>query len=102
MAELIIRQIERNKTHWRFHVQIIEGTSRTVHEVTLSETDYRKLTKGKFTPRQCIQAAFEFLLDHEEKESILSEFDVSVISRFFPGFPKEFSKFLPKKTKPLQ
>jgi len=97
MAELIIRQIERTKTQWRFHVQIIEGTSRTVHEVSLSQEDYKKLTKGKTTARDCIDAAFEFLLAREEKESILSEFDVSVIQRFFPEFPKELPKLLPKK-----
>ena len=99
MADLIIRQIEHGKDLWRFHVEVIEGTSRTVHEVTLSEKDHRKLTREKCTPRQCIQAAFEFLLEREDKESILSEFDVSVIQRFFPEFPKALGKFLPKKAK---
>lgn len=101
-SELIIRQIEHNKTHWRFHVEIIEGVSRTVHEVALAQADYKKLTREKVTPKQCIQSAFEFLLSREEKESILSEFDVSVIQRFFPDFPKEFSKYLPAKAKRAQ
>ena len=102
MADLIIRQIERGQEPWRFRVEIIEGTSRTVHEVTLSEKDYRKWTREKCAPRQCVQAAFEFLLEREDKESILSEFDISVIPRFFPEFPKAFAKFLPKKAKNLQ
>jgi len=97
--ELIIRQIEHNKTLWRFNVEVIEGTSRTVHEVTLSEADYKKLTRGKFSAKQAIESAFQFLLEHEDKESIMSEFDVSVISRFFPEFPKEISKYLQKKKK---
>jgi hypothetical protein len=99
MADLIIRQIEHNKECSRFRVEVIEGTSRTIHEVTLSEKDYQKLTKEKCTPRQCIQAAFEFLLAREDKEAILSEFDISVISKFFPEFKKELPKLLPKKSK---
>ena len=99
MAELIIRQIEHDKTCWRFRVEIVEGTSRTVHEVTLSEVDYLKWTKEKCSPRQCVQSAFEFLLEREDKDSILSEFDVSVISRFLPEFPKTFSKSLSQKKK---
>jgi hypothetical protein len=97
MAELVIRQIEHSKTQWRFNVEVIEGTSRTVHAVTLAETDYKKLTRGKCTPRECVERAFEFLLDREDKEAILSEFDVSVISKFFKDFTRVFPKYLPKK-----
>src|SRR6185295_8960731 len=99
MADLIIRQIEHDQERSRFRVEVIEGTSRTIHEVTLSEKDYQKLTRGKWTPKECIQAAFEFLLAREDKEAILTEFDVSVIPKFFPEFRKELPKLLPKKAK---
>lgn len=97
MAEIVIRQIEHTRTQWRFNVEVIEGTSRTVHAVTLEDVDYKKLTKGKCTPRECVDAAFRFLLEREDKESILSEFDVSVISKFFKEFSRAFPKYLPKK-----
>jgi len=42
-----------------------------------------RLTAGTHTPERCIEAAFEFLLDREPKESILRRFDVTVISRYF-------------------
>ena len=40
------------------------------------------------------QAAFRFLLDREPKESILRRFDVTVISRYFPEFEREFPHYL--------
>jgi hypothetical protein len=34
------------------------------------------------------------LLDREPKEAILSRFDVSVISRYFPEFERELPRYL--------
>jgi hypothetical protein len=52
-----------------------------------------RLTGGKRTPEECIQAAFSFLLDREAKESILQRFDVTVISRYFPEFERELPRY---------
>ena len=99
MADIQIRQVEHKKNLWVFEVEIIEGVSRTVHSVTLSDEFLQKLTKGNCTPKQCVRSAFEFLLDREEKESILSEFDLSIISNYFPDFQKKFSDYAPKNKK---
>jgi len=48
-----------------------------------------RLTAGTHTPERCIEAAFQFLLDREPKESILRRFDVTVISHYFPEFEHE-------------
>lgn len=77
-----------------FSVTVREGGAETRHRVTLSQPTYDKLTSGKVSPERCIEAAFEFLLEREPKESILSRFDVTVISRYFPEFEKEFSRSL--------
>jgi hypothetical protein len=53
-----------------------------------------RLTAGKHTPERCLEAAFRFLLDREPKESILSHFDVMVISRYFPEFERELPRYL--------
>jgi hypothetical protein len=37
---------------------------------------------------------FQFLLEREPKESILRRFDVTVISRYFPEFEREFPHYL--------
>jgi hypothetical protein len=45
-------------------------------------------------PEDCVEAAFRFLLDREPNESILSRFDVTVISRYFPEFERELPRYL--------
>lgn len=77
-----------------FSVTVQEGGSATKHRVTLSHSTYEELTGEKVTPLRCVEAAFEFLLDREPKESILSSFDVTVISRYFPSFRSEFAKYI--------
>ena len=98
-AEIQIRQLEHRKDHWVFEVELIEGVSRTVHSVTLSDEFYQELTKGKCTPKQCVKSSFQFLLDREDKDSILSEFDLPVIGNYFPEFQKKFSSYIPKNKK---
>jgi hypothetical protein len=46
--------------------------------------EIREQLAGKHTPEHCLEAAFRFLLDRERKE-----FNVTVISRYFPEFERE-------------
>jgi hypothetical protein len=75
-----------------FDVRVTDGGSESRHEVTLSEEDYRRLGEGYGSPDEFVRACFEFLLEREPKESILSRFDVSVISRYFPEFEETIRK----------
>jgi hypothetical protein len=68
-----------------FDVRVQEGKSETRHRVSLSAADAVRLGRGA-APEKVMEAAFRFLLDREPKESILSRFDVTVISRYFPEF----------------
>ena len=78
-----------------FEVIVREGEGETRHQVTMSRATYERLTAGEHAPERCIEAAFRFLLDREPKESILRRFDVTVISRYFPEFERELSRYLP-------
>ncbi len=71
-----------------FTVTVEEGTSKTRHTVTLDEKYYQQLTKGKITKEQLISKSFEFLLKREPKESILSQFNLKVISRYFSEYER--------------
>jgi hypothetical protein len=77
-----------------FEVVVREGKGETRHDVTMAQVTCERLTAGKHTPERCLEAAFRFLLDREPKESILSRFDVSVISRYFPEFERELPRYL--------
>jgi hypothetical protein len=88
--------VESKKTTdpYEFHVKVTDSRGGTSHTVTMSESTFQDLTAGKVSPEECIEAAFRFLLDREPKESILSRFDITVISTYFPSFKREFSGYL--------
>ena len=79
---------------YEFSVTVRERGSETHHRVTMTQSTYEQLTNSQVSPDNCIRAAFEFLLEREPKESILSSFDVTVISRYFPDFEEEFIRYL--------
>lgn len=89
-----VERIEAVEEPLEFCVIVGEDRSETKHEVTMAESIYQKLTGGKISPERCIQAAFQFLLDREPKESILSRFDMTTISKYFPDFERDFHKYL--------
>ena len=78
----------------KFEVVVREGKDESRHEVTITQETCKRLTAGKYTSEQCLDAAFRFLLDREPKESILRRFDVTVISRYFPEFERELPRYL--------
>jgi hypothetical protein len=77
-------------THFR--VRVIETGSESTHEVTLDPGDYRRLTGRAAEAQELIRKSFQFLLERESKESILSRFDLSVIRRYFPEFEREIKE----------
>ncbi len=90
MREIKIKtssKTEENK--WVFSVEVVEGDNKTVHTVDIDRSYYNKLTNGKIKPEDLIKKSFEFLLAREPKESILKEFNLMVISNYFPEFEKE-------------
>jgi len=86
-------KIEVTKTaDGAFEACVSDGKSETRHTVTLKQSDYERLAQGKVTPEELIRRSFEFLLDHEPKESILGRFDLMVIARYFPQYEREIRR----------
>ena len=77
-----------------FNVVVSDSAGKTQHRVTLSDDTYSRLTEGKITHVECIEAAFRFLLEREAKSDILPSFDVNVIQMSFSNFEKEFSNYV--------
>ena len=77
-----------------FEVRVATRGTETRHRVTMTGATYQKLAGEKASPERVIEAAFEFLLDREPKESILGSFDVKVISSYFPNFESEIGSYL--------
>jgi hypothetical protein len=72
-----------------FLVTVEEGGSISSHKVSMDEGYYRKLSGGKIAREELIKKSFDFLLERESKESILSEFNLKIIKKYFPEYEKE-------------
>ncbi len=79
---------------FRFRVSVIEAGSESTYQVTLDPKDYARLAGATVEPEELIRKSFEFLLEREPKESILTRFELSVISRYFPEYEREIKKRL--------
>lgn len=75
-----------------FRVRVTEGKGSTTHRVTVKAADLSRLSRSGETPEAFLVRCFEFLLEREPKESIMSSFDVMVIARYFPEFESTIRK----------
>ncbi len=71
----------------QFRVEVQEGTTQTVHTVTVNPDDLQRYGSGVSADILLVKS-FEFLLEREPKESILRAFALPVIEQYFPEFPK--------------
>ena len=58
----------------------------TCHLVTLKDEIFQKFTQNKITKKKLINLSFEFLLKKEKNTQILREFEIQVISEYFPDY----------------
>ncbi len=79
----------KKKNEQEFMVTIEEEGSRSEHTVSLEDDYYKNLTDGKTSKEELIRKSFEFLLERESKESILSEFNLRIIKNYFPEYEEK-------------
>ena len=92
MAQIEVRKLIGHP-ETAFEVTVRSDTV-TKHKVTLTQTYYEKLTAGAISPEALVEESFAFLLAREPNTSILSTFNLTVISRYFPEYEREMqSKF---------
>ena len=88
MAEIKVREVGSEGDSYDFDVEIVDRGSSTRHRVHVGMDDYESLTGGLITPSELVEKSFEFLLEREPKESILSSFDLRVIEKYFGDYPR--------------
>jgi hypothetical protein len=93
VAEIEVR-IEERDDGWTATADVWEGGSRTTHRVRVTRDAYERLCGGAVQPEELVRRSFEFLLEREPKESILHEFDLTVIGRYFPEYEGEIASRL--------
>ena len=75
-----------------FMVTVAE-TSTTNHTVTVTDQSLNDLTDNNVTKTQLLKFSFNFLLDKEPNTSILSSFDINVISGYFSDYKDEVRRW---------
>ena len=81
---------------WLCHVTIRDERSSSSHTVTVSGDDATRLATATDPSHveRLVYETFDFLLEREPKESILSSFDLSVVRRYFPEYEHEIQSRL--------
>jgi len=72
-----------------FVVTIADGEGQTTHRVTVPAGFAVRLGGAAGSTDELVRLSFEFLLEREPKESILREFDITLIARYFPEYEDE-------------
>lgn len=78
----------------RYRVTVSEAGEQTSHQVALTPDYHQKLTGGRVPPEELVRRSFQFLLEREPKESILEQFELPVIGRYFPEYEREIKNHL--------
>lgn len=83
----------------QFRVDVRQGSQRTSHQVIVPERlpggpdlDAPDLDAGHL--ERAVRESFDFLLAREPATSILRQFSLSDITRYFPEFPAELARRL--------
>ena len=67
----------------------VAKTSTTTHTVTVTDQSLTDLTDSNVTKTHLLEFSFKFLLEREPNTSILSSFDINVITKYFPDYREE-------------
>lgn len=83
--------IKRLEGH-QFDVVVRQGSSTTQHRVQLPAGMADDHRLAGVDHDELVRESFAFLLEREPATSILPEFDLDVIGRYFPEYPEEIAK----------
>lgn len=72
-----------------YRVTVHDGGPATEHRVRVPAHVREDLGVTEGDEERLVRESFEFLLEREPATSILREFDLDVIARYFPEYPEE-------------
>lgn len=87
MINITVIKKKETANNFVFDVQVSESSDTTIHKVTLDKSYFARL--GGKSAENLIKRSFEFLLEREPKESILGEFNLSLIQQYFGEYEDE-------------
>ena len=81
MVSIKITEIKKNN----FLVEVNDKV-KTSHNVVIHDKVYQQLTNGEISKYELLEKSFEFLLDREPNTSILTNFEIQIISHYFSDY----------------
>ena len=78
---------------WHCTVTLGTDPGATTHEVSVDREVLDDLAPGA-PPEELVRVSFEFLLEREPRESIMREFELPIIGRFFGDYRDEMLRRL--------
>jgi len=84
--ELLITELSKDK----FEITV-KANQITKHVVYVTDEMLFNLTKNEISKKELLNFSFNFLLERETNTSILSSFDITLISKYFPEYPRKVS-----------
>tara|TARA_Y100000389_G_C17436186_1_gene505689 strand:- start:1103 stop:1384 length:282 start_codon:yes stop_codon:yes gene_type:complete len=88
---IFIKELSDNKFEITVNKKFI-----TKHTVLLTNKYHDILTKKKISKKKLLEYSFQFLLNREPNTSILSFFELNIISKYFPEYESEIKNFCTK------
>ncbi len=76
----------------RFSVRLEQGRTSSSHQVTVPASIADDPELGAVDPQVIVRRSMEFLLEREPPTSILSEFSLDVIPRYFGDYDAELRR----------
>ena len=76
-----------------YDVTVADDHGTTTHAVTVQPSDVERYAPGA-TVEELLKASFRFLLEREPKEAILRRFELPVIERYFPEYPRVIARIV--------
>ena len=88
MASIKITEIEKDK----FLVEVSDNV-KSSHNVVISDKVYQDLTNSMISKYELLEKSFAFLLDREPNTSILTNFEIQLISNYFSDYENYISSW---------
>jgi hypothetical protein len=81
---------------WTCRVTVGGPGAPTTHDVTVRPDELVRLAPGATDPTDLVRRSFAFLLEREPRTSILRQFDLEVIGRYFPEWERTIRRSAPR------
>ena len=87
MRTIVINKTKKTDSGWTFSVSV----DNYIYSVSLDEAYFQDIAGEDMVLKEFVKKSFQFLLEREPPEAILKEFNIKIISTYFPEYESVMS-----------